>query len=472
MSLPIGFLELAPGPSSLGPFASSFPAGTEDPTFPVFVRLRLYWGKPGEPAPASAQGYPAAVLYGGPAPMAWALSTLPAWVRDWSQTLQPPAGGSADGSRWLVLLGAPALLVPHEALAFPHSDFRWTWLLEHAAGDRYTIEGTRSEPDYRNTRTGAIEGPPALGAGPTAIAGCTCPPKASAAPASGGASSVEAYADSDEWDPRAIVWLTEDEWAIHGGGVWPWWILNDYSVDAVGAVAGLHGRPELPSGLVEYYRQNKLGGPRGNIQCAASTQLGGVTTECSLVHQHPGPHMNGPAELGRIWWQCRATLADPKTRCVWRCESHVGHPGNHAGSGHIWRNPSPRAPLCPPEVQVARRASDVRDVGSAKALARLGNRADTSIGALPSRTDVPTWNVLRYTSKATSKVLSDQKYYRTLKEMWSKSLQERIKWSGRGANVAWLTWDGRRWVDGQTAHSAAFKKEIAVALADKPAWAR
>lgn len=439
--LPTGFLELAPGPASLGPFLDSYPAGTDDPNFPVLVRVRLYWGKPGEPAPVAAQGYPAAVLYGGPAPMAWALSTLPGWVRDWAATLQPPAGASADGSRWLVLLGVPALLVPPEALAFPYTDFRWIWLHEQTPADTYRIEGTRADHDFRNVRTGALEGPPAFGDGRTAIAGCTCPPQAaSAQPPSGGPSSVELYSDSDAWDPRAITWLTEDEWRIHGGGVWPYWITNDYSVDLVGGVAGLHGRQESPRGLGEYYRRHRVGGPLGLIQCGATTHLGGVPTECSLVAKHPGPHMNGPTE--RIWWQCAAKLQDPRTGLEWRCNCPHDHPGDHRGGGHVWRNVSPRA------------------------------RGDTSIGALPSRTDQPTWNVLRYKSQKTRKVLYDQTYYRSLDEMFSKAVQERIKWGGRGSDVDWLTWDGKRWVDGWNAKSTVFAKQVKLALADKPAWAR
>lgn len=446
MTLPPGFLELAPGASSLGPYADRYPAGTDDPEFPVLVRMRLYWGKPGEPAPPAAAGYPAPVLYGGPAPMAWALSTLPGWVRDWVATLPPPAGAlvgdGLEGSRWLVLLGVPALLVPSEALAFPYAGFRWTWVLEDGPGDTYQIEGTRDDHEYRNARTGALEGPPAFNGGQTAIAGCTCPRKSAATTTPAGTTSVEAYADSDDWDDRVITWLTEDEWRVHGGGVWPWWISNTYTVDGIGGVAGLHGRQDLPARLSELYRQHRLGGPLGRAQCNATTQFGGVPTECSMVHRHPGPHMNGAPEFGRIWFQCGATLRDPGTGLAWTCNGQRGHAGNHQGSGRVWRNASPRA------------------------------RADTSIGALPSRTDQPTWNLLRYFSKKTRRHLYDQNYWRTLDEMWSRHLQEQIKWSGRGADVEWLTWDGNRWVDGVQARSRLFKRRVELALADKPAWAR
>ncbi len=439
MSLPTGFLELAPGPLSLGPFADSYPAGTDDPALPVLARLRLYWGRPGEAAPVAAQGYPAPVLYGGPAPMGWALSTLPAWVRDWAATLAPPQGAGSDGSRWMVLIGTPARLVPGEALAFPHSDFRWVWLLEQEPADTYQIEGTRADPEFRNTRTGHLEGPPALSDGPTAVAGCTCPTKATAASPASSASTADLYADSDEWDPRVVTYLTEDEWRIHGGGMWPKWVSNAYTVDGIAGVSGLHGRPDIPAGLATLYQTYRRGGPNGLVQCAGRTILGGVSTECSLIPNHAGPHMNGPPEYGRIWWQCDAILRDPQTSGHWQCEQPKGHAGHHQGGGHMWRNVSPRA------------------------------RGDTSIGALPKRVDQPTWNVLRYKNAKTHKLLRDQTYWRTLDEMWSKHFQEEMKWSGK-ADVEWMTWDGKRWIDGPDARAKVFGKQIELALADKPAW--
>lgn len=336
MSVPAGFFELSPLPGALGPSAATRPKGIEDASFPILARMRLYWGKPNEPAPATAQGYPASVLYGGPVPREWGMNTLPGWVRDWAATLAPPAGAASDGSRWLVLLGPPAFLVPPEALAFPYSDFRWVWTLEQGPGDLYQIEGVPNLLQFRNLRTGQWDRPGAFGNMPTAVAGdelggCTCLPTASTK-----VTNPQLLEDTDEVDPRCVTWLTEDEWRLHGRVLWPVWITNEYSVGLggsrkqcpVGFDAGArnwvecgleagHEGPHITQGepwwtdepwdsarvaeLEQLWTEHKLG--KGNqIQCAAITrQFDGVSTECGMGAGHPGPHINGPPRLGRVW---------------------------------------------------------------------------------------------------------------------------------------------------------------------------
>lgn len=374
MSVPAGFFELSPLPGSLGPLAAKRPAGIEDPTYPVLVRMRLYWGKPGEPAPANVQGYPASVLYGGPVPRQWGMNILPAWVRDWAATLAPPAGASSDGSRWLVLLGPPAFLVPPEALAFPFSDFRWLWMLEQGPGDLYQVEGAPGQLQFRNLTTGSFDRPGAFGSGPTSVAGdelggCTCPLNADVKAQK---NDPELTADSDEIDPRAITWLTEEDWVNNGSGIWPVWITNEYSVGAaercpVGFDAGgghwvqcecqrgheghhvAEGSaweheswdPSSSSTLERLWAENRLT-ESNKIQCGATThRIDGVITECSLRARHPGPHMNGPPRLGRIWPAeplCDACLFDPSIRISWPCQQVAGHAGMHTGYGHAWAN--------------------------------------------------------------------------------------------------------------------------------------
>ncbi|MDD5544396.1 MAG: hypothetical protein PHX83_14600 [Acidobacteriia bacterium] len=260
------------------------------------------------------------------------MSTLPGWIRDWAATLAPPPGATAGADSWQVLLGPPAFLVPPEVLGFPHQEFRWSWTLERGPGDQYQIEGSPGAWQFRNARTGQIDPAPAFGAGAIQVAGdelggCTCTP---ASATSGPKANPEQIADSDEVDPRAITWLTEEDWLNHGADLWPVWITNDYDVgkdpcpagfDAGGVWVGCDGElghegahvsggeawdtaepwdPKRCAELEQLYAEHRLG--RGRLmQCGATTQQWDVWTECSLCAGHPGPHMNGPPRLGRIW---------------------------------------------------------------------------------------------------------------------------------------------------------------------------
>lgn len=330
MSVPAGFFELSPLAGSLGPLTEKRPQGLQDATFPVMARMRLYWGREGEPAPANVQGYPASVLYGGPAPLGWAMATLPGWVRDWAASLPPPAGAVLDGSRWLVLLGPPAFLVPSDALAFPRSEFRWTWMLEQGPGDQYKIEGVPNLLQFRNLRTGYLDRPPPFGnmleqvAGEL-VGGCTCPDQG------GQNEEMVQLPDSDEIDPRVITWLTDEEWRVHGKDLWPFWVIDEYSVggqtekcpvgfDAEGTwleceLAKGHDGPhsllggecdweEAPARaweLERLYAEHRLREGR-LMQCGAVKWIDGRYCECTLEAGHPGcVHLNGPPRLGIVW---------------------------------------------------------------------------------------------------------------------------------------------------------------------------
>lgn len=331
MAVPTGFFELSPLAGSLGALGASRPQGLQDAAFPIMARMRLYWGREGEPAPANVQGYPASVLYGGPAPLSW-MTMLANWVRDWAASLAPPSGAIQDGSRWLVLLGPPAFLVPPEALAFPYADFRWAWQLERGPGDQYRLELAEGNPGYwqfRNLRTGSLDRPPPFGAGSEQVAGdelagCTCPNQG------GETEEMVHLPDSDEVDPRVITWLTDEEWRIHGRDLWPAWVYDEYSVgrveqcpvgfDAEGAwlqcelMRGHEGDHTLLGGecdwaqdparaweLERLYAEHRL--RDGHLmQCGAVKSIDGMWRECSLQAGHPGQvHLNGPPRLGVAW---------------------------------------------------------------------------------------------------------------------------------------------------------------------------
>jgi len=235
MPVPRGFFELSPLPGALGPFGPARRLGAEDPQYPVFVRYRLYWGFPGAAVPEDAAAYPAPVLYGGPAPRAWAVANLGQWVAQWALTHEPRT--DRPGTQWLVAAEQPALLVPAEAVVFPWRDFRWIWLLEHQRPDVYQIEGTASSPEFRNLRTGQTDRPGPLGDTPTVLAGEKVALVAERQVSPKG--SVEA----DELDRAVRTWVTDDyyPWA----SIWPLNLVDDDDIAgddepeaSVGAVAG------------------------------------------------------------------------------------------------------------------------------------------------------------------------------------------------------------------------------------------
>lgn len=280
MPVPNGFFELAALPGALGPFEGDY--GVGQASYPVFVRFRLYWGSPSEPVPARVKGYPASVLYGGPAPQEWAMATLPRWVWDWSATLGPPASERGSGTRWIPVLGPVAYLVPSEALAFPWTDFRWHWSLEQQPPASYQIEGDKRLPQFRNLQTGRWDRPGPFGnMWDEKIAGCTCALKTS------GSKPAMPTVDSEEVDPKSVTWLTHDEWLTHGDSLFVPWIVDKYSVD-IGAVAGASA--ENPTPIRQYFDRWKC----RHMQCNGLTFFAGVHVECGLSPGHPGPHLNPP----------------------------------------------------------------------------------------------------------------------------------------------------------------------------------
>src|SRR3972149_4583679 len=181
MPLPPGFFALSPLEGALGPFADARKA--TDTNFPVFARFRIRWWPEGlvesPRLPNAPLHYPAAVLYGGPAPREWAEKSLPSWVSQWTRSLAAPA--NVPAGTWYLEIDHPVLLVPPEALFFPYQDFRWSWFYDQAEPDVYQIEGQKSLPQFRNLRTGQWDRPGPFGnmfneVPPVAISGTEEPP--------------------------------------------------------------------------------------------------------------------------------------------------------------------------------------------------------------------------------------------------------------------------------------------------------
>lgn len=188
MPVPRGFLELSVDPAAMGPFSDIYPQGAANLDYPVFGRFLVYWGDPKASVPSRVTDYPAAVLYGGPAPFGWVSKTLPTFVRQWAAKLASRA--DAGPGSWLVVALPVAFLVPKEALAFPWTDFRWSWFVDQAPPAQYAVEGVKLAPLFRNLSTRQLDLPPPLGPGPTAIAG--------------------PLADEDDVDPVMRTWVTAD----------------------------------------------------------------------------------------------------------------------------------------------------------------------------------------------------------------------------------------------------------------------
>lgn len=209
MPVPRGFLEISADAAAMGPFSDVYPQGAASLSYPVFGRFLVYWGDPKAPVPSRVTDYPAAVLYGGPAPFGWTSQTLATRVREWAATLAPHAG--AGPGAWLVVALPSAFLVPPEALPFPHRDFRWAWFIDQGPPAQYALEGVKLAPLFRNLSTKQLDLPPPLGAGPVAIAGM--------------APGEDAMAEEDVIDPIVQVWLTPEEAALEPTlDVWPAWV--------------------------------------------------------------------------------------------------------------------------------------------------------------------------------------------------------------------------------------------------------
>lgn len=376
MPLPSGFFALSPLEGALGPFADS--RKPTDSNFPVFARFRIRWWPEGlvetPRLPNAPLSYPAAVLYGGPAPREWAEKTLPAWVSQWTRSLAPPE--NAPAGRWYLETNHVVLLVPPEALFYPYQDFRWSWFYDQAEPDVYQIEGQKALPQFRNLRTGQWDRPGPFGnmfneVPPVAISGDQDPPvrvaivpelneawRALDSAASQLKAQLISKAEEDEVDPPVRTWLTEDAWA--DGIEWPPWIVDNNELgrdspqcSSLAETESGACRCALPmghsgdhvcwplrwQGIVVgqgFYQRYRLGEQNGRIQCAATTKLDGVPIECSLIAGHPGPHVNGPPELGRVWLSCHAELLDPSTGWRWQCSQPGGHDGMHMAAGHAW----------------------------------------------------------------------------------------------------------------------------------------
>ncbi len=349
MPLPPGFFALSPLEGALGPFAGA--RKPTDTNFPVFGRFRIRWWPEGlvesPRLPNAPLSYPAAVLYGGPAPRQWVERTLPAWVSQWARSLPPPA--SAPAGRWYVEANPVVLLVPPEALSFPYTDFRWSWFRDQVEPDIYQIEGQKSLPQFRNLRTGMWDRPGPYGnmfneVPPVAISGTEEPPikvalvpeltlEQAAATMSSKVPQLISPEEENEIDPPVKTWLTEDAWAT--GVELPPWIVDNNELGRDSSQCTSMAETEsgvcrcaLPMGHAGdhvcwparwegivvgqgFYQRYRLGEANGRIQCGATTWLEGVGTECSLVAGHPGPHVNGPPELGRVWFSCTRERAMP-----------------------------------------------------------------------------------------------------------------------------------------------------------------
>lgn len=333
MPLPSGFFELSPLPGALGPFEGW--RKTTDDSFPAFGRFRIKWRPEGlMDAPRlqpMALGYPAAVLYGGPAPQAWTKQNLATWVAQWSNTLPAPA--DAPPGRWEVEVDAPALLVPPEALPFPYGDFRWVWALEQQKPDVYQIEGMTTLPQFRNLRTGMWDRPGpfgnmfgeippvSVGAEPQKVALV-----AEGTPETGGPApqpKVEMIPKEleDEVDPPSATWVTPEQDEL--SPVWPPWIVDDNNIGAE------------PRSLVR-------------IQCGSVQYFDGVHVECPLAAGHPGKHRNWPYtwelglealvdEIGTGQERCPVVLMfgiqdNVRVQCIRR----MGHRGPHHHAPYMW----------------------------------------------------------------------------------------------------------------------------------------
>src|SRR3972149_7022825 len=340
MPLPPGFFALSPLEGALGPFADARKA--TDTNFPVFARFRIRWWPEGlvesPRLPNAPLHYPAAVLYGGPAPREWAEKSLPSWVSQWTRSLAAPA--NVPAGTWYLEIDHPVLLVPPEALFFPYQDFRWSWFYDQAEPDVYQIEGQKSLPQFRNLRTGQWDRPGPFGnmfneVPPVAISGTEEPPikvalvpeltlEQAAATMTAKVPQLISPDEENEIDPPVRTWLTEDAWAA-GVELPPWIVDNN----------------EVGQGFYQRYR---TGEKNGRCQCGATTTLEGVPTECSLIAGHPGPHLNGPPELGRVGFSCRSELEDPRTGWRCQCTQPGGHGGTHRAAGRVGPQESERGP--------------------------------------------------------------------------------------------------------------------------------
>lgn len=227
MPVPRGFLELSVDAAAMGPFSDLYPQGAANITYPVFGRFLLYWGDPKAPVPPRVTDYPAAVLYGGPAPFGWVSKSLSTFVRQWAATLAPREG--AGPGSWLVVALPVAFLVPKEALSFPWTDFRWSWFVDQAPPAQYALEGVKLAPLFRNLSTRQLDLPPPLGPGPTAIAGelAELDPVATLL-----AGMLE---EEDEIDPVMRLWLLPERAELEDLPIHPTSIEQQIGTDELGA---------------------------------------------------------------------------------------------------------------------------------------------------------------------------------------------------------------------------------------------